>query len=284
MGMMLFLKQPTRLHWIPQPLFLNRLGNDDFAARDPWGRLMHDLNAWIWIAGGCFADDPELRRAFMGVLRRNQDEQHVRLFRQACGDDRVRWEHSREQLLRVGYPAEALNVSPATIRRLIADGVLERMVDEFYQYQFTKWAEEIKAQQNDETYETSLIPVYNHEHAIGFGDPQSPETIARRSSHGADERWNPPLDIGDAGLHGAEAATEHHVASFGFLPDLCHFRPHAGYLRPQFADVHLRSWSVPAFHGRTQRASLDHWLVVLGGSPNTEWGSAARWRKAVSSP
>jgi len=110
MGMMLFLKQPTRLHWIPQPLFLNRLGNDDFAARDPWGRLMHDLNAWIWIAGGCFADDPGLHRAFMGVLRRNQDEQHVRLFRQACGDDRARWEHSREQLLRVGYPAESLNV------------------------------------------------------------------------------------------------------------------------------------------------------------------------------
>jgi len=108
--MMLFLKQPTRLHWIPQPLFLNRLGNDDFAVRDPWGRLMHDLNAWIWIAGGCFADDPGLHQAFMGVLRRNQDEQHVRLFRQACGDDPARWEHSRVQLLRVGYPAESLNV------------------------------------------------------------------------------------------------------------------------------------------------------------------------------
>jgi len=103
MGMMLFLAAPACLHWVPQPLFLNRLGNDGFADTDPWGRLMIELTGWTRIANACFPEPGELRDAFLGVLRINHEDCMVRALRTRAGFDRVRWREARELLLGVGF-------------------------------------------------------------------------------------------------------------------------------------------------------------------------------------
>ena len=103
MGMMLFLASPACLHWVPQPLFLNRLDNDGFAAYDPWGRLVIELTGWTRIADACFPDPGELRDAFMGVLRSNHQDVMVRALRTRAGFDRERWREARALLLGVGF-------------------------------------------------------------------------------------------------------------------------------------------------------------------------------------
>ena len=103
MGMMVFLAAPANLHWIPQPLFLNRLGNDQFGEQNPWGRLNVDLTGWIRVADTCFPEPGELRDAFMGVLRRNHQDVLVRALRTIAGPDRERWREGRARLLAVGF-------------------------------------------------------------------------------------------------------------------------------------------------------------------------------------
>jgi len=108
-GMMIFLSSPASLHWISQPLFLNRLDNDSFAVRDPYGRMLHDLNGWIWIANACFPKRDELRDAFMGVLRRNHQDALIRNLRVASGTDSDRWIDASSRLLEVGFDPVLVN-------------------------------------------------------------------------------------------------------------------------------------------------------------------------------
>jgi glycosyltransferase involved in cell wall biosynthesis len=103
LGMMAFMAAPTSLHWIPQPLFLNRTGNDGWAVVDPYGRLIHDMNAWITFADICYPEQDALRRAFMGVLRSNHQDQMIRSLRLASGADQARWREARRHLLAVGF-------------------------------------------------------------------------------------------------------------------------------------------------------------------------------------
>jgi len=103
LGMMRFLASPASLHWLPQPLFLNRLDNDTFAAADPWARMNVDLTGWLRIADACFPEPGELREAFLAVLRNNHQDIRVRALRLRAGFDRVRWREGRERLLAVGY-------------------------------------------------------------------------------------------------------------------------------------------------------------------------------------
>lgn len=105
LGMLAFLAAPTCLHWIPQTLFLNRLGNDGLAKENPWGRFNLDLDAWIRFADICFPERDALRAAFMGVLRSNHQNDMVRSLRLLAGADRNRWLDARRKLLEVGYDA-----------------------------------------------------------------------------------------------------------------------------------------------------------------------------------
>jgi glycosyltransferase involved in cell wall biosynthesis len=109
LGMMIFLASPTTLHWIPQPLFLNRLGNDFTAASDPWRRLMNDLRAWIRIADLCFPDRGPLRAAFMTVLRNNHQDVMIRALRWTSGTARHAWIEARQCLLEAGFDPILVN-------------------------------------------------------------------------------------------------------------------------------------------------------------------------------
>jgi hypothetical protein len=65
--------------------------------------MLHDLNAWIWIADICFPQRDELRDAFMGVLRNNHQEQIIKSLRIASGSDQSRWFEASWKLIEVGF-------------------------------------------------------------------------------------------------------------------------------------------------------------------------------------
>ena len=98
-----FLQSPCLLHWVDEPLVLNRLGNDKLEAAGPWERGMPDLRAWRFIGDRLLGGSPDLRAAFMGVLRRNHQDIMVRRIRMGAADDAGRWAEARENLLAVGF-------------------------------------------------------------------------------------------------------------------------------------------------------------------------------------
>jgi len=96
-----YLRQPTRLHWLPEPLFNNRLGTDE---PELFWRLMLDVDGWIELADAFHGDDPVLRAKLLAVVRRNQMDRQVGGLRQVSTGDDGKWERARGQLLRLGYP------------------------------------------------------------------------------------------------------------------------------------------------------------------------------------
>jgi len=105
-AMQAYLRQPTRLHWLPEPLFNNRLGTDE---PELFWRLMLDVDSWILLADHFHRDDPELRAKLLAVVRRNQMDRQVGGLRLHSTGDPGKWERARGQLLRLGYPACLVN-------------------------------------------------------------------------------------------------------------------------------------------------------------------------------
>jgi glycosyltransferase involved in cell wall biosynthesis len=86
-----------RVRVLPDTLVFNRV-NDNGAETDLFGRIMHDLRAWVRLADRFFGDKPDLRRAFVGVLRRNTSEDTIKALR-AKAPSLAAWEEARGLLL-----------------------------------------------------------------------------------------------------------------------------------------------------------------------------------------
>jgi len=120
-GMLPFLLAPAVLHWIPEPLILNRIGMDTTGAADPWARGILDLRGWVRIGERFLGDDPVLRNAFMGVLRRNHQDIMVRRMRMGAADDAGRWREARELLLKAGFDPVWVEAADFLYRMYILD-------------------------------------------------------------------------------------------------------------------------------------------------------------------
>jgi hypothetical protein len=87
-----------RVRVLPDTLLLNRVGMDTGTGDYLFRRIMHDLRGWVRLADRFFSDDPELRRAFIGVLRRNTSQDTVLALR-VKAPDAAAWEEARTLLL-----------------------------------------------------------------------------------------------------------------------------------------------------------------------------------------
>jgi hypothetical protein len=94
---------------LPDTLVLNRLrtglGTGD--EQGIWNRIMQDLRGWVQLAGEFCQEDPELRRAFIGVMRRSTSEGTVMALR-IHAPSQASWEEARALLLSVYYPAQTI--------------------------------------------------------------------------------------------------------------------------------------------------------------------------------
>lgn len=120
-GMLAFLLSPAVIHWVREPVFFNRTGNDPLAEQDPWARGMLDLRAWRAVGDYFLGADPVLREAFMGVLRRNHQDIMVRRMRMGAGGDPDRWALAREHLLAVGFDPRWVEASDLMYRLYTLD-------------------------------------------------------------------------------------------------------------------------------------------------------------------
>ena len=105
-AMQAYLRSPTRLHWIPEPLLNNRLGTDE---PELFWRLMLDVDSWILLADAFHRDDPVLAGKLLAVVRRNQMDRQVGGLRLHSTGDAGKWERARGQLLRLGYPPRLIS-------------------------------------------------------------------------------------------------------------------------------------------------------------------------------
>lgn len=107
-GMLHYLRTPTVLHWIAEPLIRNGVDNDVWSQTYPWGRLMHDLTGWIRIADVCLGHEPSLRRKLLEVLQRNHQTQIIRRLK-FNSEEPWMWTEARAALLEVGYDPILVN-------------------------------------------------------------------------------------------------------------------------------------------------------------------------------
>jgi abequosyltransferase len=106
LGMLRFLMEPARLHYIPEPLILNRV-DPTWALPGRYDRWMFDLREWASMADHVFPDDPELRRAFGAIVGRNHHNSFPHGLR-LHAETEARWQEAVPFLLRAG-------ISPARI-------------------------------------------------------------------------------------------------------------------------------------------------------------------------
>lgn len=104
-GMMEFLLQPTRLHYIPEALVRNRMSDthsNSVASQDLYERWMIDLRGWLRVADGVFGDDPELCEAFSRILGRNHHDTILPGLRKSASSEE-RWQAAVPYLIRAGF-------------------------------------------------------------------------------------------------------------------------------------------------------------------------------------
>ncbi|MBP1625991.1 MAG: glycosyltransferase [Holophagaceae bacterium] len=103
-GMMEFIRQPTRLHYIPEALVRNRMSDlhaDSLAATDLYARLMNDLRVWCWVAD-LLLEDEELKDAFVRVVGRNHHSTILPGLRRNAGSE-AEWQEAVPFLQRAGF-------------------------------------------------------------------------------------------------------------------------------------------------------------------------------------
>jgi abequosyltransferase len=104
-GMMEFLRRPSRLHYIPEPLVRNRMSDaldDSYWAKNLFGRWMHDLRGWAQVADTVFGDDPELHDAFSRIVGRNHHDTILPGLRRHAPDEAA-WQDAKPYLIRAGF-------------------------------------------------------------------------------------------------------------------------------------------------------------------------------------
>jgi len=104
-GMMEFLRKPTKVHYVPEPLIRNRFSDshgEAWTKGSLYGRLMHDLRAWAQIADAVFGDDAELHDAFSKVVGRNQHDALLPGLRKDAPNEAA-WLDSKPYLVRAGF-------------------------------------------------------------------------------------------------------------------------------------------------------------------------------------
>lgn len=88
-----------RLRVLPDTLVYNHLRSGPGIGAPPvWDQIMHSLRGWVALADRFMADDPALRKAFMGVLRRNHAADMVLPLR-LNAPGKAAWEESRALLV-----------------------------------------------------------------------------------------------------------------------------------------------------------------------------------------
>jgi glycosyltransferase involved in cell wall biosynthesis len=115
-GMLAYLRQSTRLHYIPEVLIQNRLSDaraDSWATVNLYGRWMKDLRVWSQIADGVLGDDPELNAAFCRILGRNHHDTILPGLRK-CAPTEADWLLAVPYLERAGFtPVQIAGVNLA---------------------------------------------------------------------------------------------------------------------------------------------------------------------------
>lgn len=104
-GMAAFLKEPTRLHYLAEPLIQNRMSDlhaNSYANTDLYGRLMQDFQGWAQVAEAVFGDDPELRAAFSRILSRNHQDAILPKLRRSAPTEQD-WRQAVPYLEMAGY-------------------------------------------------------------------------------------------------------------------------------------------------------------------------------------
>jgi|GEM_PF-450639 len=105
-GMVEFLRQPLHLHYIPEALIRNRIGepsdNVNTSAVSLFRRWMHDLRAWAAVADALFGDDPETHDAFSRIIGRNHHNTILPGLRKHALDE-ASWLEAVPYLIRAGF-------------------------------------------------------------------------------------------------------------------------------------------------------------------------------------
>jgi abequosyltransferase len=105
LGMMAYLRQPLRLHYIPEALIRNRMSDlhaNSYANNDLYGRLLQDLHGWAHVADAVFGDDPGIHTAFSHILGRNHHDTILPSLRR-CVPGRAEWLQAAPYLVRAGF-------------------------------------------------------------------------------------------------------------------------------------------------------------------------------------
>jgi glycosyltransferase involved in cell wall biosynthesis len=104
-GMMEYLRQPLRLHYVPEVLVRNRMSDqhaDSYASMDLYGRWMSDLRGWAQVADAVFGDDAELHDAFSRIIGRNHHNTILPGLRR-CSPTEAAWLDAKPYLVRAGF-------------------------------------------------------------------------------------------------------------------------------------------------------------------------------------
>lgn len=122
-GMLEFLRQPTRLHYIAEVLVRNRISDwhvDSNANRNLYATWRHELVTWAQIADTLFGDDPELHRSFSRILGRNHHNTILPGMRN-CAANEAEWQDVVPFLVRAGFSTVQVAAVDFAFRQLQND-------------------------------------------------------------------------------------------------------------------------------------------------------------------
>jgi len=122
-GMLAYLRQSLRLHYIPEVLIQNRLSDaraDSWATVNLYGRWMKDLRAWTQVADAVLGDDPGLCDAFCRILGRNHHNTILPGLRK-CAPTEPDWLAAVPYLVRAGFPPVQVAAVDFAFKHLAGD-------------------------------------------------------------------------------------------------------------------------------------------------------------------
>lgn len=107
--LLLQVARDSGIYYTPEPLVLNRGGNDHFAKDGAASRLLLDLHGYLMLADDLYPTASFHREAFLGVLRRAHPA--LRTVMALRGRiDNTRWDAVARTLRRCGYPSWLVGV------------------------------------------------------------------------------------------------------------------------------------------------------------------------------
>lgn len=131
LGMMAYLRQPLRLHYIPEALIRNRMSDlhaNSYANNDLYGRLLQDLHGWARVADAVFGDDPGIHAAFSHILGRNHHDTILPSLRR-CVPGRAEWLQATPYLVRAGFSPVQVAAVDVGFQHLQGDRLPMRSLD-----------------------------------------------------------------------------------------------------------------------------------------------------------